>query len=189
MDPPSWIFWPLAAVPVFSSYLLSEIGGGLQLRWAVWSLEVPGLKQKGSSSQLRQLSKTSALRQDGSEHEYGFEPSSHGVTVGARQRAIKCRALCPCPTLSLHRVARTNPNLSPRPPSREGVHQTLQEMELLVPPQAGPPHEGRCGCGFSALAPPLKTNFWGQGTCLGHQTLQASPASWGAKCGAGEAIP
>ena len=77
----------------------------------------------------------------------------------------------------------------PSTPSQEGICQTLQEMELLVPPQAGPPHEGRCGSGFSVLAPPPKTFLWDQGTCLGHQTLQASPACWGAKPGAEEAMP
>lgn len=37
--------------------------------------------------------------------------------------------------------------------------------------------------GFSVLLPLPKTFLWGQGTCLGHQTLQAFPASWGTKPG------
>lgn len=47
-------FGPSAAVPVFSSYLSVTIGGVLQLRWVLWSLEVLGHK-KASGSQLRQL--------------------------------------------------------------------------------------------------------------------------------------
>lgn len=75
---------------------------------------------------------------------------------------MKCRTLCPCPTLSLccGSVCKDRPKLSPHmpsTPSQEGILQTLQEMELLVPPQAGPPQEGRCVSGFSVLAPPPQT--------------------------------